>query len=86
MHVSEGQAGKPWEPYNEMLLVLPHNKAPHAFPIIFHSYLLVYYTSYPFSSQDFYFKICPVFPERTPWPLARERTIPTERPPLVDEI
>jgi hypothetical protein len=23
---------------------------------------------------------------RTPWPLVRERTIPTERPPLVDEI
>jgi hypothetical protein len=22
----------------------------------------------------------------TPWPLARERTVPTERPPLVDEI
>jgi hypothetical protein len=22
----------------------------------------------------------------TPWPLIRERTIPTERPPLVDEI
>jgi hypothetical protein len=22
----------------------------------------------------------------TPWPLVRERTIPTERPPLVDEI
>jgi hypothetical protein len=33
-----------------------------------------------------------VFPVRyenhlqTPWPLVRERTIPTERPPLVDEI
>jgi hypothetical protein len=24
--------------------------------------------------------------KRTPWPLVRERTIPTERPPLVDEI
>jgi hypothetical protein len=23
---------------------------------------------------------------KTPWPLVRERTIPTERPPLVDEI
>jgi hypothetical protein len=23
---------------------------------------------------------------QTPWPLVRERTIPTERPPLVDEI
>jgi hypothetical protein len=22
---------------------------------------------------------------KTPWPLVRERTIPTERPPLVDE-
>jgi hypothetical protein len=22
----------------------------------------------------------------TPWPLVRERTLPTERPPLVDEI
>jgi hypothetical protein len=22
----------------------------------------------------------------TPWPLVRERTIPTDRPPLVDEI
>jgi hypothetical protein len=22
----------------------------------------------------------------SPWPLVRERTIPTERPPLVDEI
>jgi hypothetical protein len=31
-----------------------------------------------------------VFPEQTkkqtPWPLVRERTIPNERPPLVDEI
>jgi hypothetical protein len=25
-------------------------------------------------------------PFKTPWPLVRERTIPTERPPLVDEI
>jgi hypothetical protein len=24
--------------------------------------------------------------QQTPWPLVRERTIPTERPPLVDEI
>jgi hypothetical protein len=24
--------------------------------------------------------------KQTPWPLARKRTIPTERPPLVDEI
>jgi hypothetical protein len=24
--------------------------------------------------------------KRTPWPLVRKRTIPTERPPLVDEI
>jgi hypothetical protein len=24
--------------------------------------------------------------EVTPWPLVRERTIPTDRPPLVDEI
>jgi hypothetical protein len=24
--------------------------------------------------------------EQTPWPLVRERTIPTELPPLVDEI
>jgi hypothetical protein len=23
---------------------------------------------------------------KTPWPLVRKRTIPTERPPLVDEI
>jgi hypothetical protein len=23
---------------------------------------------------------------KTPWPLVRERTVPTERPPLVDEI
>jgi hypothetical protein len=23
---------------------------------------------------------------KTPWPLVRERTIPTERPPLVEEI
>jgi hypothetical protein len=23
--------------------------------------------------------------KQTPWPLVRERTIPTERPPLVDE-
>jgi hypothetical protein len=26
------------------------------------------------------------FFKQTPWPLVRERTIPTERPPLVDEI
>jgi hypothetical protein len=26
------------------------------------------------------------FYKQTPWPLVRERTIPTERPPLVDEI
>jgi hypothetical protein len=24
--------------------------------------------------------------KQTPWPLVRERTIPTERPPLADEI
>jgi hypothetical protein len=24
--------------------------------------------------------------KQTPWPLVRERTIPTERPPLVDKI
>jgi hypothetical protein len=24
--------------------------------------------------------------QQTPWPLVRERTIPTDRPPLVDEI
>jgi hypothetical protein len=24
--------------------------------------------------------------KQTPWPLVRERTIPTEQPPLVDEI
>jgi hypothetical protein len=24
--------------------------------------------------------------KETPWPLVRERTTPTERPPLVDEI
>jgi hypothetical protein len=24
--------------------------------------------------------------EKTPWPLVRKRTIPTEQPPLVDEI
>jgi hypothetical protein len=24
--------------------------------------------------------------KRTPWPLVRERTLPTERPPLIDEI
>jgi hypothetical protein len=24
--------------------------------------------------------------KQTPWPLVRERTIPTERPPLVDEM
>jgi hypothetical protein len=24
--------------------------------------------------------------KQTPWPLFRERTIPTDRPPLVDEI
>jgi hypothetical protein len=25
-------------------------------------------------------------PKKTQWPLVRERTIPTKRPPLVDEI
>jgi hypothetical protein len=24
--------------------------------------------------------------KQTPWPLVRERTIPTDRPPVVDEI
>jgi hypothetical protein len=24
--------------------------------------------------------------KQTPWPLVRKRTIPTERPPLVDDI
>jgi hypothetical protein len=24
--------------------------------------------------------------KQTPWPVVRERTIPTDRPPLVDEI
>jgi hypothetical protein len=27
-----------------------------------------------------------LLPEITPWPLIRKRTVPTERPPLVDEI
>jgi hypothetical protein len=30
--------------------------------------------------------ICVPSNKQTPWPLVRERTIPTERPPLVDEI
>jgi hypothetical protein len=25
-------------------------------------------------------------PKKTPWPLVRKRTIPTERPPLVGEV
>jgi hypothetical protein len=29
---------------------------------------------------------CPATNKQTPWPLVRERTIPTDRPPLVDEI
>jgi hypothetical protein len=29
---------------------------------------------------------CGFFPVITPWPVVRDRTIPTERPPLVDEI
>jgi hypothetical protein len=34
-----------------------------------------------------YGSFCPCFDKKkTPWPLVRERTIPTERPPLVDEI
>jgi hypothetical protein len=33
------------------------------------------YTNEPHASQ-----------QQTPWPLVRERTIPTDRPPLVDEI
>jgi hypothetical protein len=24
--------------------------------------------------------------KQTPWPIVRERTIPTDRPPIVDEI
>jgi hypothetical protein len=28
----------------------------------------------------------PHFHNKTPWPLVRERTMPTERPPFVDEI
>jgi hypothetical protein len=27
-----------------------------------------------------------IYIKQTPWPLVRERTIPTERPPLVNEI
>jgi hypothetical protein len=27
-----------------------------------------------------------VLVKQTPWPLVRKRTIPTDRPPLVDEI
>jgi hypothetical protein len=30
--------------------------------------------------------IIQVIQTKTPWPLVRKRTIPTERPPLVDEI
>jgi hypothetical protein len=33
-----------------------------------------------------YIKKFKVDRKKTPWPLVRERTIPTERPPLVDEI
>jgi hypothetical protein len=32
-------------------------------------------------TNDYYKKT-----KQTPWPLVRERTIPTEQPPLVDEI
>jgi hypothetical protein len=28
----------------------------------------------------------PIQNKQTPWPLVRVRTMPTERPPLVDEI
>jgi hypothetical protein len=31
-------------------------------------------------------RLTPSLNKQTPWPLVRERTIPTERPPLVDEI
>jgi hypothetical protein len=45
-----------------------------------HCLAMISYTSSP----------CPVFfknkqTKQTPWPLVRERTIPTDRPPLVDE-
>jgi hypothetical protein len=48
-----------------------------------------------YRSFDFSHPACPSFlypvflllqTKQTPWPLVRERTIPTERPPLVDEI
>jgi hypothetical protein len=32
------------------------------------------------------FKVKNKINKQTPWPLVRERTIPTDRPPLVDEI
>jgi hypothetical protein len=30
--------------------------------------------------------ICSIIKKQTPWPSVRKRTIPTERPPLVDEV
>jgi hypothetical protein len=33
-----------------------------------------------------YLKVLNKSNKQTPWPLVRERTIPTDRPPLVDEI
>jgi hypothetical protein len=37
--------------------------------------------------QDFHISGCDIpFMEHAPWPLVHKRTVPTERPPLVDEI
>jgi hypothetical protein len=38
------------------------------------------------SQSRFPIKIQQTKNRQTPWPLVRERTIPNERPPLVDEI
>jgi hypothetical protein len=45
---------------------------------------LIYFRA-DFTAQRPIKKLAPVR-RKTPWPLVRERTIPTERPPLVDEI
>jgi hypothetical protein len=43
--------------------------------------LMAYFVSYASSEERNYKQN-----KQTPWPLVRKRTIPTERPPLVDEI
>jgi hypothetical protein len=57
-------------------------------PLFYPLLILVYAKCIEISDMKFVLLACCIKTnkKKTPWPLVRERTIPTDRPPLVDEI